>query len=75
MQGTNMVGITEQCALLEKFKERASKGEVVSAQEIKAEFDKKRGKDTGSGYIYMLLGGTCVPSGKNIASYKKSLSK
>ena len=55
MQGTNMAGITEQCALLEKFKERANKGEVVSAQEIKAEFDKKRGKDTGRGYIYMLL--------------------
>ena len=25
MQGINMAGITEQCALLEKFKERANK--------------------------------------------------
>ena len=49
------MSVAEEAELLEKFKERANKGEVVSAQEIKAEFDKKRGKDTGRGYIYMLL--------------------
>lgn len=49
------MSVDEEAELLDKFKERASKGEVVSAQEIKAEFDKKRGKDTGRGYIYMLL--------------------
>ena len=45
----------EENEILDGFKEKASKGEVVTVQEIKAAFDEKRGKDTGRGYIYMLL--------------------
>ena len=41
--------------ILERFEKAAKAGQVVSAQEIKRAFDEVRGKDTGRGYIYMLL--------------------
>ena len=45
----------EELEILEVFSEKAAQGEVVTAQSIKAAFDERRGKDTGRGYIYMLL--------------------
>ena len=45
----------QEQAILSKFEEAAEAGHEITAQEIKAEFDKVRGKDTGRGYIYMLL--------------------
>ena len=55
--GGNNQALTEQeeKEILEKFEEKAAIGEIVTAQNIKAAFDEKRGKDTGRGYIYMLL--------------------
>ena len=41
--------------LLAAFEERIKNGGEVSAAEIKAAFDEARGRDTGRGYIYMLL--------------------
>jgi transposase len=41
--------------LLALFEKRIREGGEVSAAEIKAAFDEARGKDTGRGYIYMLL--------------------
>lgn len=49
------MNIAEEDELLDEFRNKAETGEVVTAQEIKVAFDKKRGKDTGRGYIYMLL--------------------
>ena len=48
-------GIEEEGKILKQFEERAERGEIVTASEIKKAFDEKRGKDTGHGYIYMLL--------------------
>ena len=45
----------EEEEILEKFEEKAEKGEQITVREIKEEFDKKIGHDTGRGYIYMLL--------------------
>ena len=45
----------EEEKVLSEFRDRAAKGEVVSAWEIKLRFDEIRGKDTGRGYIYELL--------------------
>ena len=45
----------EENEILEEFREKAERGQVVTAQEIKQAFDERRGKDTGRGYIYMLL--------------------
>jgi transposase len=45
----------EEERILAEFSEKAAKGEIVTAMEIKAKFDEVRGKDTGRGYIYMLL--------------------
>lgn len=55
--GGNHQSLTEEeeKKILNGFKDRAEKGEVVTVQSIKAAFDEKRGKDTGRGYIYMLL--------------------
>ena len=47
--------IEEEEAILAQFEEEASKGKLVVANTIKKAFDEKRGKQTGSGYIYMLL--------------------
>ena len=54
--GNNQAMTTdEETKILESFRKQAESGKVVTAQDIKAAFDKKRGKDTGRGYIYMLL--------------------
>ena len=45
----------EEEEILEKFKKDAEAGHIVTAQEIKKAFDEKLGRDTGRGYIYMLL--------------------
>lgn len=41
--------------ILARFERAAEAGQEVTAREIKAAFDEVRGKDTGRGYIYMLL--------------------
>ena len=41
--------------ILSRFDKAAEAGQEVTAQDIKAAFDEVRGKDTGRGYIYMLL--------------------
>ena len=41
--------------ILDHFKDLAESGKVVTAQDIKKAFDEKLGRDTGRGYIYMLL--------------------
>ena len=41
--------------ILESFRIKAEAGQVVTAADIKKAFDEYRGKDTGRGYIYMLL--------------------
>lgn len=41
--------------ILRQFQERAEKGQQITVKDIKAAFDKVRGKDTGRGYIYMVL--------------------
>lgn len=41
--------------ILERFEKAAEAGQVVTAQDIKRAFDEVRGKETGRGYIYMLL--------------------
>lgn len=45
----------EENEILNRFKNEAEKGRIVSAWEMKKAFDEKLGKDTGRGYIYMLL--------------------
>ena len=41
--------------ILNRFEKAAEAGQIVTAQDIKRAFDEVRGKDTGRGYIYMLL--------------------
>lgn len=45
----------EEKEILDHFKDLAESGKVVTAQDIKKAFDEKLGRDTGRGYIYMLL--------------------
>ncbi len=45
----------EEDKILQSFKKKMNKGEIVTVKEIKQAFDEKIGKDTGRGYIYMLL--------------------
>ena len=45
----------EEKEILAPFEKMADEGHMVPAQEIKKVFDKRIGKDTGRGYIYMLL--------------------
>jgi transposase len=45
----------QEAVILAPFFERAAKGELVTGAEIKKALDEIRGKDTGRGYIYMLL--------------------
>lgn len=47
--------VEEENAILAPFEKAADAGQTVTVKEIKAAFDKARGKDTGRGYIYMLL--------------------
>jgi transposase len=59
----------EESEILSGFAKRAAQGEVVTVQSIKAAFDEKRGKDTGRGYIYMVLARhkwrTVMPRGRH----------
>lgn len=41
--------------ILSRFEKAAATGQPVQAMEIKAAFDQARGRETGCGYIYMLL--------------------
>ena len=45
----------EEKELLEGFRKQAESGQVIIARKIKEAFDKRLGRDTGRGYIYMLL--------------------
>lgn len=45
----------EEDKILNEFKERSEKGNIVSAKEIKEELDKEIGKETPSNYVYRLL--------------------
>ena len=49
------MSVEEEEEILQQFRERAEAGQVVGAKEIKQVFDEKLGRDTGRGYIYMLL--------------------
>lgn len=49
------MSIDEEEKILKDFDKKAEEGQIVTAQDIKAAFDKKLGRDTGRGYIYMLL--------------------
>ena len=49
------MSVEEEEEILQQFRERAEEGQVITAQEIKRVFDDKLGRDTGRGYIYMLL--------------------
>lgn len=49
------LSIEEEKEILSRFEKKAEAGQIVTAQEIKKEFDKRIGKDTGRCYIYMLL--------------------
>ena len=46
---------SEEAEILEKLSQKAEKGEVVTAREVKAELDRKRGKDTGKAYVYRVM--------------------
>ena len=45
----------EENEILATFKAKAVAGQVITVAEIKKAFDEKLGRDTGRGYIYMLL--------------------
>ncbi len=45
----------EEEEILNQFKDQAKAGQVIIARDIKRAFDEKLGRDTGRGYIYMLL--------------------
>lgn len=45
----------EEKEILSQFEKMAEEGHIVTAQDIKKAFDERIGKDTGRGYIYMLL--------------------
>ncbi len=49
------MSVEEEEDILQQFRERAEAGQVVGAKEIKQAFDEKLGRDTGRGYIYMVL--------------------
>ncbi len=49
------MSVAEEEAILEQFRERAEAGQVVVVKDIKKAFDDRLGRDTGRGYIYMLL--------------------
>ena len=45
----------EEEEILSRFRDQAESGQVIIARDIKRAFDEKLGRDTGRGYIYMLL--------------------
>lgn len=47
--------IEEENEILSSFKKKADAGQIITVQDIKRAFDERIGKDTGRGYIYMLL--------------------
>jgi len=49
------VEVAKEKEILDGFRSKADSGQVVTAVDIKKAFDEYRGKDTGRGYIYMLL--------------------
>jgi hypothetical protein len=49
------MSVEEEAKILSQFEEESKTGKLVVANTIKKAFDEKRGKDTGRGYIYMLL--------------------
>jgi transposase len=49
------MSIEAEMEILQQFEEEATSGRLIVASTIKKAFDKKRGKETGRGYIYMLL--------------------
>ena len=54
--GNNQAVPTEkEEEILNTFREKAEAGQIVTVGDIKKAFDELRGKDTGRGYIYMLL--------------------
>jgi len=54
-ENARAVSVEKEREILETFRQKAKNGHVVTAWEIKKAFDELRGKDTGRGYIYMLL--------------------
>ena len=50
-----VVSDEKEAEILESFRKEAEDGQVIRATDIKKVFDEHRGKDTGRGYIYMLL--------------------
>jgi transposase len=55
--GGNRRNMSEEAEneILSQFEEDSSSGKLVVAKTIKKAFDEKLGRDTGRGYIYMLL--------------------
>ena len=45
----------QEKAILQKFREEAESGRMITVKEIKEAFDKACGKDTGSVYVYLVL--------------------
>jgi transposase len=53
------MSVEEEEKILSQFEDESKSGKLVVANTIKKAFDEKRGKDTGRGYIYMLLKRSC----------------
>lgn len=49
------MSVEQEKLLLKECEEKAKDGKIVIAKDIKEIFDKHLGRDTGRGYIYMLL--------------------
>jgi transposase len=49
------MSVEEEIEILSQFEDASNSGELVVANTIKKKFDEKLGRDTGRGYIYMLL--------------------
>ena len=49
------LSIEEENEILSSFKKKADAGQIITVQDIKRAYDERIGKDTGRGYIYMLL--------------------
>ena len=50
-----LMSLEQEKQFLQKYKETAEKGQIVSAVEIKKELDKLFQRDTGKSYVYNLL--------------------
>jgi transposase len=49
------MSVEEEIEILSQFEDASNRGDLVVANTIKKKFDEKLGRDTGRGYIYMLL--------------------